>query len=64
MGGEQSTFILPLRGNGKLGIAHNLRRAVVLAIGNVGIVDGSCWRLRGLWQLGVAKGGDNIEGEG
>ena len=43
MGGEQSTFTFALRGNEKRGLVHNLRRVVVLGIGNVGIVDGNCW---------------------
>ena len=42
MGGEPSTSTFALRGNGKRGIVHNLRRVVISAIGNVGIVDGNC----------------------
>ena len=42
MCGKQSTFTFALRGDGKRGIVHNLRRGVVLAMDNVGIVDGNC----------------------
>ena len=47
MGGEQSTSTFALHGNVKHGIVHNRRRMVVFAIGNVGTVDGNCWRCRG-----------------
>ena len=57
MGGEQSAFTFALRGNGKRGVVHNLRRVVVLAIGNVGIVDGRCWRCGGCGSRGSQKAG-------
>ena len=64
IGGEQSTFTFALRGNGKRGIVHNPRRVVVLAIGNVGIVGGNCWRCGDVAVEGRKRRGDYGHGHG
>ena len=65
MGGEQSTFTFALHGNGKRGIVYNrtIRRLmVVFAIGNVGTVDGDCWRCGDVAVRRSQKAGDILIG--